>query len=296
MEWIEICTIINRGRPIKGSGLLSTAAAVLSPLSVNSVNCEIMLEAVKHDMPIIPTTCPMAGSTSPYAPDGTLVQGIAESLIIICTAQVMNPGNPCLFSFGPSVTEMNTGRDLYYTIDKVLLKIAAIQFAKRLGLPTVAETGGAMNCRCDMQSGAEGMLMALSAAVSGADVLAGAGSCLNANGLSPEFIVMQHAFVETAQFLHNGFDISGIEKSLNSIREQNCGGNFLTDGLTIDNLYDNDFFKNPLFDMAGEIGGGVSMFERANDAARKINENFVSPVPEDIAQNLRMFFELIYKK
>ncbi|MCL1855590.1 MAG: trimethylamine methyltransferase family protein, partial [Clostridia bacterium] len=282
---------LARGSPLKGTGLFTVAVAVLSPLTLTSGNCDILLESLRYGFPVIPTTCPMAGSTSPYSFSGTLIQGIAESLIVLCAAQVMRPGNPFLFSFGASVTEMSKGRDLYYTVDKALWKMAAAAFAKRLALPAAAEAGGALNCRYDMQSGAEGMLMALSALMSGADVLAGSGSCLNANGVSSEFILSHYAFLDAARHLKTGYSFSDINRSLTSIQEQGCGGNFLMDDLTMERLRDSEFFSSPLFDESGEAGEGTPMLERAHDEARRIDEGFHSPVPADIARALRDRFE-----
>jgi trimethylamine:corrinoid methyltransferase-like protein len=293
--WMEIGKILTRGRPLKGSGLFSSAIAVLSPLKLTGMNCDILLECVKHGFPVIPTVCPMAGSTSPYTFAGTLVQGIAECLVVACAAQVMNVGHPFLFHLGTSVTDLSTGRDLYYTIDKVLFKSASVEFAKRLGLPSAAETGGAMNCRYDMQSGAEGILFALSAVMSGADVLSGAGSCLNANGLSSEHILTFHEFIRAAQFLKKGFSLSDMERSINSIKEQGCGGNFLMDEITIERLRDSEFFPAFLFDESGETGGGKSMLCRAHEEADRIYEGFSSPVPKDIADALRAHFGKICK-
>ena len=43
---------------------------------------------------------------------------------------------------------------MYYTMDKVLWKIAHVQLAKFYGLPAAAECGGSMVHRFDQQSGA----------------------------------------------------------------------------------------------------------------------------------------------
>ena len=291
MEWLEIGHILTGGGPLKDTGLFTAAIAVLSPLTLTSGNCDILLKSLKHGFPVIPTTCPMAGSTSPYTFSGTLVQGIAESLIVLCAAQVMSPGNPFLFAVGASVTEMSKGRDLYYTVDKALWKMASTAFAKRLGLPAAAEVGGALGCRYDMQSGAEGMLMTLSALMSEADVLAGSGSCLNANGVSSEFILSHYAFLDAAKHLKTGYSLSDMDRSLNAIREQGCGGNFLTDDLTLERLRDSEFFSSPLFDETGEAGEGKTMLERAHEEARRIDEGFRPPLPEKIAGALREHFD-----
>jgi len=293
LEWLEIGRILTRGAPLENSGLFSFAVALISPLKMESFNCKILLESIKYGFPVVPTVCPMAGATAPYTFGGTLVQGIAEALAVLCATQAMAPGHPYLFALGTSTTDMSSGRDQYYTVDKVLFKMAANEFAKRLGLPVGAETGGAFSSRYDMQSGAEGMLMTLSAIMCGADVLSGAGSCLNANGLSAEFILSHYALLDAAAHMKNGFSLSELGRSLDSIREQGIGGNFLTDDLTLENLRCSEFFSTPLFDESGEHGGGMTMLERAHAEANRVEKSFVSPVPEDIAKALSGHFDRI---
>ena len=293
LEWLKIGSIVKRGGDLTGSNLFIVAVAVISPLKLESFNCKILLECIKYGFPVTPTVCPMSGSTSPYTFAGTLVQGLAENLIALCASQALSPGHPFLFGLGTSVTEMQYGRDHYYTTDKALFKIAAVEFGKRLGLPTAAETGGAFNGRYDMQAGAEGMLMTLSALMSGADILAGAGSCLNANGLSAEFILSHYTFLDAAAHLKNGYPMNELDRSMDSIREQGIGGNFLTDDLTLEKLRDSEFFQTPMFDESGEHGSGKSMLERVHEEANRIEESFISPVPDDIAGALRNHFDKI---
>ena len=61
--------------------------------------------------------------------------------------------------------------DMYYTLDKVLWKLAAVQLGKSYNMPVGAECGGSMTYRYDQQNGAEGALFMLGAANSGADLI-----------------------------------------------------------------------------------------------------------------------------
>ena len=107
---------------------------------------------------VIPTVCPMAGTTAPYSSSALLLQANAEAVFMAAMTQVVRSGHPFLYVVGPSVTDMGDGSDLYYTLDKVLWKRAAVELGRDYGLPTGAECGGAMSCAYDLQSGAEGAL------------------------------------------------------------------------------------------------------------------------------------------
>jgi ABC-type multidrug transport system ATPase subunit len=181
MQWMEIGEILVQGGDLAKSNLMTVAVAIVSPLTLQDFNCRVLLEAAARNFVIVPTICPMAGTTSPYSKDSTLLQGNIENIFLAALVQMVNPGNPFLYAFGPSVSNMRTGHDLYYTLDKVLWKIASIELGKSYSIPTAAECGGTLSHRYDMQSGAESMLFMLSAVNSGADMLAGVGSCCNAN-------------------------------------------------------------------------------------------------------------------
>ena len=96
---------------------------------------------------------------------------------------------------GLSVTDLRNGADLYYTLDKVLWKNAAVQLGLAENMPVGAECGGTLTHRYDPQSGAEGMLFMLAAHASGAHRIAGFGSCHNAVGMSAEMMVIQQAYL-----------------------------------------------------------------------------------------------------
>ncbi len=191
---------------------------------------------------------------------------------------------------------MRTGHDLYYTLDKVLWKIAGNELAKSYGMPSTAEAGGTLSARYDMQSGAEGMLFMLSALNTGADILAGLGSCYNANGMSSEMMIIQYEWFKAARFLGRGVRADHLQQAVASIAEQGPGGNFLIDGLTLELLRSDEFFGGSLFDMSGGYEPAPSLLENAHRRAEELTADYVSPVPEKIQENLRRYFHDLYKK
>ena len=296
-EYFELGEVILKGQPLKDSKLMTVAVATLSPLAVTDINCRLLLEAVKYNFPIIPTTCPMAGTTSPYTLIGTFIQGMAEVVGLCAIVQAVNPGNPYLMAYGPSVSSLLDGHDMYYTVEKPLWKIAATEIAKDYGLPYLVECGGNTPAGFDMQTGAESMLQMLSAVGSGADVLAGVGSCYNANGLSAENIVIGMTLKRASDFMCRGILFDQLEESIQSMEEQKDTGYFLMDDVTLDNMRSGEFFSDNTLNMAGEFKEEPSMLQRAQDTIRKVKADFVSPVPEEIQTRIRTWFaEKIYPR
>ena len=293
-QWEEIGDLIAPGGKLKDSGLMTVAVAVVSPMVLTEINAELLLGATGHGFPVIPTVCPMAGTTSPYSKAATFLQGNVENIFIAALTQMLNPGNPFVYAFGPAVSDMHSGKNLYYTFDKTLWRIATVEMAKSYGLPSMKECGGTLTHRYDMQSGAESMLSMMIAQTIGGDLLSGLGSCYNANGLSSEMIVIQSAWLEAAEYLSKGMSFELFDEGVESLNNHTWGGHFLMDDLTLKNLRSGEFFASGLFDMSGEDKGALSMLERAHARVEEATAGFVSPVPGEVQEKLRRYFHDLY--
>ena len=122
---------------------------------------------------------------------------------------------------------------MYYTLDKVLWKTAAVQLGKAYHMPVAAECGGSMTYRYDQQNGAEGMLFMLGAPTSGAHLLSGIGSTYNAIGMSAEMMLIHTAWLASAQYLRRGIRTDESAARRRKHRRAGPGGNFLMDDLTL---------------------------------------------------------------
>jgi len=300
LENLKVCMetgeIIADGKGFANSKLASVGVSIISPLILSDLNSKILLEATKRNFAVIPTTCPIAGMTSPYTIGNTLLQGNVETIFLAALTQIINPGNPYLYALGPSVCDLYTGFDLYYTIDKVLWKIAGTELAKSYNIPNVAECGGTLSHRYDMQSGAESILFMLTAQNTGASIISGLGSCFNANGLSSEMIIIQSEWFRISKFLSRGINLHYLEEGINSIQSRGHGGNFLSDDLTIKFVRSDEFFKSDLLDTTGGFKSVPSLLENAHRKVKELTEGYNSPVPENIQENLRRYFYNLYKK
>lgn len=290
-EYFAVGQAMLGEKPLRDSALFTVAVATLSPLAVTDLNCELMLEACKYNFPIVPTTCPMAGTTSPYSLVATFVQGMAEALGLCAIVQAVNPGNPYLMAYGPSVSSLVDGHDMYYTMDKPVWKLAAAEVSAAYNLPFAAECGGTMPIGFDMQCGAESMMHMLSGVASGAAVLCGVGSCYNANGLSAENIVIGMALKRASDFMTRGMRLDTLDSGLDSMREQQDVGHYMMDDLTLELMRSDEFFADPLFNYMGEFKEAPSMLDRAHAQVLEIADRFVSPVPAEIQARIKAYFK-----
>lgn len=289
-QYLEIGSILLDGRDLAGSGLMSVPVAVLTPLVLTEMNADLLLAACRHGFAITPTSCPMAGTTSPYTLAGTLLMGNVENVFVAALSQIVNPGNPFLFTVGPSRADMQSGHDQYYTLDKVLWKLASVQMGLAYGFPVAAECGGTMTHRYDQQNGAEGMLF-MAAAACGAHSLAGFGSCCNAIGMSAEMMLIQMSWLHAARFLQRGIRFDDGRLGAENIAAVGAGGSYLMDDLTLAHLRDDEFFQDDLFDLGGEQTASLSLLERAHERVEALTADPRSPHPERVQAGLREYFE-----
>lgn len=294
--WLDLGKILAQGCGVPLSELMTVAVGVVSPLTLAEANAEHLLLACEHQLPVVPTVCPSAGMTAPYSLASALLQANAEVLFVAALTQIVRPGNPFLYSMGLSTTDMATGGDRYYTLDKVLWKIAGVQMGRSYHLPTSAECGGTLNPRYDLQSGAEGVLFMLSACASGASLLAGLGSCYNALGMSAEMMMIQTAWLDVAEFLARGISTDELRLGLDSLKKAGPGGSFLMDDLTLQFMRGGEFFQSRLFDTSAETGAGKSMLERAHEQAEELIASYRCPVPHKVREDIQRYFGNLYVK
>lgn len=289
-QYFEIGEILLQGKSLSGSRLMSVAVAPFTPLGLSDLNADLLLMACAHGFTVIPTICPMAGTTSPYSIASTLLLGNIENLFLIVLSQMINPGNPFLYTFGPSISDMRSGYDKYYTLDKVLWKIGASHMAQRYRVPFAAECGGAMTYRYDQQNGAEGMLFMLAAQALKANVLAGFGSTYNAMGMSGEMQMIHLSWLHAARFLQRGIQFDSGKLGVESIKAVGPGGTFLMDELTLDLLRADEFFADELFDLSGGFAESTPLLQRAHDTFESFVADPQSPLSEKTQADLHAYF------
>jgi trimethylamine--corrinoid protein Co-methyltransferase len=292
-RWMDAAAVIAEaaGLPVDTTPLLSVAMAVTSPLQIHGPNIEIMMMAMERCYPIISTVCPMAGTTAPYSVAGTVLSANVEALLPVLIAQAFKPGHPVLYAIGPSVTDMRSGHDLYYRVEKMLFKLAGIQMGKHYRLPVAGEAGGTLTHRADVQNGAESMLYLLASVAAGQNLIGGLGSLYNANGMSAEQIVMQCGLADMAEYVARGIDLSDEKLAVDSLLRTGPGGNFLTDDLTLRLLRSGEFFHSPLVDLTGGYTQEApGMLEIAHRKVVELVENYRPTVPGNVREAIARFF------
>ena len=298
-RWKRLLDILESNNDPDKRRIASVAVAVISPLTISDFNVDMAFEACRRGYPVIPTICPMAGSTGPNSIASVLLLGNTENVFLAALVQMIRPGHPFFYAFGPSATDFRNGNALYYTLDKALWKTGTVLLAERYNMAKLIEAGGSMTGRHDQQSGLEGfmfMLAGRNSGASGGDMLAGFGSNCNAMGMGAEQMVIQHAYLRAAEFLRRGLDTGEDELGVEALLRAGPGGNFLEDGLTLAHLRDDAFFRDDCFDHSGGMGESASMLERAHAKVLAMTRERPLAMPEKLRKPVAEFFGEEYRR
>jgi trimethylamine--corrinoid protein Co-methyltransferase len=103
------------------------------------------------------------------------VQLTAENLSGIVIHQLTHPGSPIIFGGSPAAFDMRKGTTPMGAVETMMINAAHVQIGKHLGLPTHAYLGQSDAKIVDGQAGLETGMSALSAALAGANAIAGPG-------------------------------------------------------------------------------------------------------------------------
>ncbi len=297
-QWFDVYEVIAdaAGLDVAKAPLLTICMAVTSPLQIHGNNVDIMKMALTRSYPVLPTVCPMAGTTSPYSLAGTALLANVEALAAALLVQLYKPGHPVLYCTAPSTTNLKSGHDLYYKGEKMIWKTIHSQMGKFYKLPIAHECGGSLTYRPDMQNGAESLAYIMASVFCGQNRMGGLGSMGNANGMSAEQIIMQCGLVDMAEYLAGGVDMSDYKLAFDSIKEAGPGGNYLIDQLTLDLMRGTEFFESPYFDLTGGyVKGAAGMYELAHQKAEELVANYKPTVPEKIRTAIKNFFKDRYQ-
>ena len=111
------------------------------------------------------------GATAPAAPAGMLAHTTAETLAGLTMVNLFAPGYPMIFSNWPFVVDLRTGSFAGSGGEISLMNAAAAQISNHLGLPSGVASSMADAKAVDAQMGSEKALAALTAGLSGANLV-----------------------------------------------------------------------------------------------------------------------------
>lgn len=193
VEYLTRLTQVASGgeKQAKENPAASIISCALSPLELKSMDAEIILQAAAKGLPIFACSLPSAGATAPITMPGVAILSAAETLSILITAQVINPGAPVIPTPLIYALDMASGRTMQSSPEAARGGALVNQFIKRaFNLPTNATGCGCDSPWHDGQSMIERTIHTMLIGISGVDVLGNSANLEVATTISPVQLVI----------------------------------------------------------------------------------------------------------
>ncbi|MGF1611050.1 MAG: trimethylamine methyltransferase family protein [Kiloniellales bacterium] len=276
-----------------------TACWTVSPLRYATETVEILDRIVEHRLPVVISSAPQAGATSPAALAGTLVQIVAEQLSGFVYVNLLNPGHPLIMGCVPAQADLRSGAFVGGSAEFALLNAACAQLAQHLKLPLYNSSGISDAKLPDAQAGAEKGITGLAAALAGANYIHhSAGFLESLLTVAYEQYVIDNDINGEIMRLVKGVEVSDEALSIEVIDEVCKGpGHFLGHPQTLA-LMNSEYLYPTLMDRDSrddwEAKGGRDIREAARAQARRVlAEHWPQVIPPDLDAELRRRFRIL---
>lgn len=177
------------------------------PLIWSKFGSQSLIDLARASVPAEMVSMPLAGAGSPVTILGSVVQHTAECLSGIVIHQLANPGAPIVWGGAPAVFDMRQGTTPMGAVETAMIDACYAQVGKFLGLPTHTYLGATDGKIADYQGGLESGISAMLGALSGINMISGAGMLDFLACISPEKLVMDAEAIGMAKRMVRGVNV-----------------------------------------------------------------------------------------
>jgi trimethylamine--corrinoid protein Co-methyltransferase len=276
-------TAIARGvdrETLKKEPSLITVVNTNSPLRVDGLMLDGLMEMAENGQPTIVTPFTLSGAMCPITIAGALAQQNAEALGVIALSQIVNPGAPMAYGGFTSNADMRSGAPAFGTPEYTRAALASGQLARRYNLPFRSSNTNASNC-VDAQAAWESQMSLWGAVMGHAQIIKHAAGWLE-GGLCASFekfiidVDMLQMMAETLKPI----EVSESTLALDAIRDAGHGGHFFGTAHTLEH-YTTAFYEPIVSDWSNyetwEENGEKTAYQRANQVYRKCLSDYEEP-------------------
>lgn len=266
-----------------------------SPLILVQACCEVTIECARSGLGLAIIPMALSGATSTSTIAGTLVTHNAEVLSTIALAQLTARGTPCVYSSCTTIMDLKTATSAVGAPEYGIFSAGLTKLAQYYQLPSWVGGGHSDSKLPDAQAAYESGLTATISALSGANIVYGAG-CLE-SGLTFDFakLIMDAEQIRRIYKVIEGIDVTDTTIALDVIKEVGPGGEFMTHAHTFRHM--KEMSQSQLFDRRNRNAwmkktGGKDLTERAYEEAKNVLEKHKPlALPESAAHEMRAIVE-----
>jgi trimethylamine--corrinoid protein Co-methyltransferase len=290
--------IVGDAEKLQKEPIVSFISLIISPLLVDKLYGDIIIEVAKRGIPISVPCEPQTGSTSPVTLAGNLTMYAADTLTGVTLTQLANPGTPVLCGYVGTTTDLRSMGYLSGSVESGLLNAGAAQIAQHWKIPFYATAGMSDSKTIDVQTGYESALTSLVVALSGANYIHDAAGLMEfAMVASYEKYVVDNEIIGMVLRILRGIEVTPETIAADLIKKVGPAGHFLREVHTVKHMR-SEFFFPKLSDRELRenwlASGGLDARQRANIIARQIlTEHQPEPIRTDVDKELHAQFDLI---
>ena len=171
LEMLEIIA----GAKLHDRPIYSSLHCPVSPLQFEGDKLDASISLARAGVPILIHPLPLMGTTAPMSVPATAAITIAEFVAGVVIFQVAAPGCSLMVAATAGAADLRTGGFLCGAPEVALLNAICLSMSGHYGLPSVSSGISTDAKAVNFQAGVEGAMTAMSAILSGADILVSAG-------------------------------------------------------------------------------------------------------------------------
>ena len=246
----KIGEIVQGGREAhRRNPILVGYAEARTPLCIDEVMAEVLLEHLERGLPQSIDTMPNAGATAPETAAGALALGIAETLGGLVLGFAIDPDATMTIDVTPGYADMRSMLFGYAGAERIPLLSARIQMISEFyGCPSGTHGGKTNACVPGIQAGVEKAISMLGAVQAGAIGFGTIGHLENAITFSPMQLVIDNEIARYVRRCVRGIEVDDETLALDLIEETGINGNTINSMHTAEHFKD-ELLLSPFFDV-----------------------------------------------
>ncbi len=262
------------------------------PLIWSDFGAGNLIALARAGIPAEIVSVPLAGAAAPVTLLGTVTQHTAEVLAGIVIHQLAQEGSPIVWGGAAAIFDMRKGATPMGAVETAMLDCSYAQVAKSLNMPTHTYLGATDSKLVDAQAGLESGITATIGALSGVNMISGAGmldflACHSAEKLviDAEGIAMAKRLIEGVKQRTETLATGFYDEKINF-----RGGDFLKQKVTMQLFQQEQHLPSSVIDRdstrAWKAAGGLDAFGRAKLRVKELLASYQKPEidPEKIAR------------
>jgi trimethylamine--corrinoid protein Co-methyltransferase len=251
------------------------------PLNWTDFASQNLIDLARSNIPAQIVSMPLSGAASPVTLMGSIVQHAAECLSGIAIHQLANPGAAIVWGGAPALFNMRDGTTSVGAVETTLMVGGYAQVGKFLDLPTHAYLVATDAKLIDAQAGMESASSAVLGALSGINMISGAGMLDFLACQSLEKLVIDAEAIANAKRFLQGIKFDSDSLALEHFNDFEFPGNFLKHKLTRQMFRDEQYLPSPVIDRGSlrswKEKGSNDIFTRAKSRAKELLSIYQPP-------------------